>query len=559
MSNDICEKDRAVLLSYFKTGEIPTESHFDHLIDSFLNKVDDDVRVDFETKSICIGEREQINRLNVHGSAAIGKNYTNTQCTPENGLIVEGNVAIDTDAIEPREGEGSTLTVAGIIKSNVGFRCPDGSLITTVQELDNWSKHGSNIFYKNGNVAIGTDHGDSALTVAGIIESYEGFKCPDGSTIKSFEGLGTWMEVDEEILTTEKNVGIGVSEPLSALHVEGNVTLSKGSSESGIDFNRHISHAPGASISYLHKHEDSGNNHDAGDLIFLSRESGVGNQLTESMRITGIGNIGIGTTTPGSKLTVDGMIETTDGFRFPDGTVQTTAHGSSNGNYWQEAATDDSIHYDLGNVGIGTIDPTAQLSLGSNNAGSAGPVNGPQLLLSGKRNEGANKGQNGDAFKLVIEGYDNNGSTVYPIYLKDENQNVDFWIRNRPKRTGLPRMYFAGNVEIAGHIKIEPWVEPELTDVENIGSPYATAGYHKDVQGRVFMKGRVEAREDLHHLFTINKEHRPNGACTFVVASSVGPLTIEVRSNGHVHVTEGIEKGEGISLDGISFSTLPQN
>jgi hypothetical protein len=39
-----------------------------------------------------------------------------------------------------------------------------------------------------------------------------------------------------------------------------------------------------------------------------------------------VGNIGIGTMTPTSRLTVQGMIQTTlGGIKFPDGTVQTTA------------------------------------------------------------------------------------------------------------------------------------------------------------------------------------------------------------------------------------------
>lgn len=43
------------------------------------------------------------------------------------------------------------------------------------------------------------------------------------------------------------------------------------------------------------------------------------------------GKVGIGTTTPTSKLTVQGMVETTlGGVKFPDGTVQTTAAGAPN-------------------------------------------------------------------------------------------------------------------------------------------------------------------------------------------------------------------------------------
>ncbi len=44
------------------------------------------------------------------------------------------------------------------------------------------------------------------------------------------------------------------------------------------------------------------------------------------------GNVGIGTTSPGQKLSVAGTIEATSGgFKFPDGTTQTTAAGSTSG------------------------------------------------------------------------------------------------------------------------------------------------------------------------------------------------------------------------------------
>jgi len=50
------------------------------------------------------------------------------------------------------------------------------------------------------------------------------------------------------------------------------------------------------------------------------------------------GSIGIGTTTPASKLTVQGMIETTlGGYKFPDGTVQTTAATSGLGSVSHDA------------------------------------------------------------------------------------------------------------------------------------------------------------------------------------------------------------------------------
>lgn len=63
---------------------------------------------------------------------------------------------------------------------------------------------------------------------------------------------------------------------------------------------------------------------ETGTLVFSTTSAGSG--LVERLRILGTGDVGIGTSSPTSKLTVAGEIRSTSGgFRFPDGTVQTTA------------------------------------------------------------------------------------------------------------------------------------------------------------------------------------------------------------------------------------------
>jgi hypothetical protein len=71
------------------------------------------------------------------------------------------------------------------------------------------------------------------------------------------------------------------------------------------------------------------------------------------------GNVGIGTTNPSQRLSVNGIIESLNGgFKFPDGTIQTSKayapwHGNAN----------NAIFYINGNVGIGLKDPIAPLDV----------------------------------------------------------------------------------------------------------------------------------------------------------------------------------------------------
>ena len=82
------------------------------------------------------------------------------------------------------------------------------------------------------------------------------------------------------------------------------------------------------------------------------------------------GKIGIGTTTPGSKLSVAGMIETTlGGYKFPDGTLQTTAGL-------------DSIFHDTTLTGMGTSGSPLKLAVPLHLSGAVTCCEDPALLIT---------------------------------------------------------------------------------------------------------------------------------------------------------------------------------
>jgi hypothetical protein len=139
----------------------------------------------------------------------------------------------------------------------------------------------------------------------------------------------------------DSRVGIGNPKPLAPLSVSSPSTASDNSTlenfgvliqslgeetnkEVGLGFridnNQNSDRSPGGAITFERTGSDS-----EGSLRLKTKGSSAPADLKTRLTINSDGNVGIGTSSPGSLLTVNGVIETTNGgIKFPDGTTVKT-------------------------------------------------------------------------------------------------------------------------------------------------------------------------------------------------------------------------------------------
>src|SRR3989344_2529159 len=175
-----------------------------------------------------------------------------------------------------------------------------------------------------------------------------------------------------------------------------------------------------------------------GALLVGNSPASISGLQTDSVVFQG--RLGVLTNSPplapsGSAIKAGGTIESTSGgFKFPDGTIQTSAISGGSTGYvskWTSGTTiGNSVIYDNGNVGIGTANPLSKLSVGGAGLSSTG-VYGFYSAGTGVRGEGGSVGVYGKS----------TGAGGWGIV--GENSG-----------SGGAAGYFNGNVIVTGDIKI---------------------------------------------------------------------------------------------------------
>lgn len=355
-------------------------------------------------------------------------------------------------------GEGCFFNVNGVPYWNSDCTTADGNGYGTPVAL---ALGGSSLWTDGGAFTYLTATGDDLILGANTIADATFLFDVDASG-------GSYFEVDNAdntarlfTIDSSGNVGIGTATPGAKLDIAGATSVIS---------NR------------------------AGDITI----SPAGNLILSD------GRLGIGTSSPVYKLDTNGTIRTTDVIAKATGSYGSASLVSGNAAVtgyveWRLPAVDgvfgtrlgymgwDATNVVLmlennadfvvngGNVGIGTTSPVGLLNLRGYLGGTGGSIvtsHTKNFVIGGQYNSAFNSG---NAVLMYIGDYSNDsGDDVYPIYVENENNGVDFYVHGGSSG-GTGTAYFGGNVgigttsitqrlEVSGNIRLSGSIYSSYND-----------------------------------------------------------------------------------------------
>jgi len=335
-------------------------------------------------------------------------------------ILNSGNVGIGTTTpsyrLESLQGSGGTLPGINIVEQNttnrratLGFGLNSGATSGWVMgqsfgnntNKDFYLYDTSNSAYRllvstSGNVGIGTTTPGSPLTVAGVIySSTGGFKFPDGTTQSTaVSGSGTTTAANISAGQFGASVGNGDFSFPGTLNVSSTLTVASGTLRvttvapglgggTGLltlEDSAAMAADVGGNISFRGKYTNAGatagfggikagkNNSTDSNLdsyLSFSTRSQAGG-VAEKFRIDPNGYVGIGTTTPSSKLDVTNGADEIMRLSRTGATYPNIFKLGTDGALVINNNNSDVLTLKSGNIGIGTATANARLSFVNN-------------------------------------------------------------------------------------------------------------------------------------------------------------------------------------------------
>ncbi len=440
---------------------------------------------------------------------------------PAERLHVTGNIQADKVTVGDTLTNGSGVTIRHT-ELQVFPNPPvqreaemayDGTRLSLYTDTTSSPPHPANglVIDNLGRVGIGTDTLSGQLTVNGMIESLSlGFKFPDG-TVQSTAASGggsLWSAKGNDIYYSGGKVGLGTNSPKQRLHNTGDyygrghlwLYAYQGDGKDG--------------TAYVQARDDSG----ASSIGMKLRTQNAGS-LVDALSLHPMGGVGIGTSPPptglwvkgygapgfGGQIVIDssdtsGVLDSGASLLFTSMASLPSTHLGSIGCFKEDGDKARSAYYlslktrsnnsipnekvritSTGDVGIGTTTPAGHLALGDyfSGTGFSKVVNyKKQLVIGGDYNVDTNTG---NSVKLLITTYDNDSlSDIYPIYAEDENNGVDFYVRNHE---GVRTAYFAGRLGIGtSPVLFDTRYRLNVTS-DGVGNPDDWTAHFKDSNG----------------------------------------------------------------------------